>query len=211
MPEVVNPLPEHGIAYVKVARGKKPWRIKNREKFGALVRIKRESHEPVFSTPVSYRLEMLGFSYEQGGSALHVVRKPLYDTEFVAGVGDNYYMWETLLFATPMGMNMARTNQCKTELETNMIMSGELPVPNEFDLFALRSSMDPRIPLADRLAVYYGGTLRLQFAAGVIIWEGPLSMIPCGSLLEHKELRPPGRVKSSVVLDEPGMRIIQGD
>lgn len=153
------------------------------------------------SRPLTYRLLLLGTKFSSSGhssGALRESSQPLYDTEIIpAGFLDGKQLY---FFQRPMGQMFTfppeGNHWGKTEVETNMVVSNQLPQPQSFICRGFRAEMDIRAPLEDRLAVFHRGMLKFEHG-NKIIFQLPLSQIPCGSLLEHPEIKPPARVPAA--------------
>jgi hypothetical protein len=110
----------------------------------------------------------------------------LYDTEVLNPPG-SLIDRELHFFTRPFGMNMQNCTGDKTWLDTNMVISCQLPLPQVFHVVGIRLGMSLETPYVDRLRVYAHGVLRFIHGERIIL-DVPMSTVPCGSLFEFKNV-----------------------
>lgn len=121
--------------------------------------------------------ERLAVVAQPGASLNRKLRQPLYDTEtYPAAPPAGYAM---RLFVNPMGSNMTATAVQKTELHTNMQLSGQLAPPNRFWLAGFRVELEPACSYLSHLAVYPLAVFKFFFGANPWLTI-PLCQIPQG-------------------------------
>jgi len=100
---------------------------------------------------------------------LRPLKNPIYDTaRTTAGIPDDIEM-----FTVAVGQDG------KSYAETNMLMSGELPRPYEFDLWAFRVESDPGNSAKDWWTYRYATYFEWNFGGGKTWFRVPFSYIPC--------------------------------
>lgn len=115
---------------------------------------------------------------------LRMLREPLYDTEWcIKNSGFN----PVYLFMRPMGQPNMR-GDAKTEIDTNMLIAGQLPIPMQFDWHSWRTEFSPNVSID--LIRNFRFCSRLEFLFGDKVWFSvPLSFIPFAATVGVEELR----------------------
>lgn len=143
--------------------------------FGKKAKKKEEEPEPK---------PRLLFAVPTPAVYLRELRQPLYDTEWcVRGSGHN----PVHLFMRPMAQPNMR-GDTKTDIDTNMVMCGQLPTPIQFDWWTWRTEFSPNVSID--LIRNFRFCSRLDFQFGERIWFSvPLSYIPFSAFAGIEELR----------------------
>lgn len=110
------------------------------------------------------------------------LRNPIYDTEWVLPGGN-----PLRLFQGPMGQMNAR-GLVKTDLDTNLWLSGQLVSPVMFDWYQWRTEFSPNVPFEAVLNFRFAS--RLFFRFGERVWFSvPLSYVPFTAYRSAKEIK----------------------
>jgi len=112
------------------------------------------------------------------------LRQPLFDTEWVL---PESYRGPARLFCRPMGQ-CNDLNRAKTEVDTNLTMGGQLPVPTMFDFFRWRTEFSPDVPFEQVLGFRFASRLAFRFGPK-IWWSVPLSFVPSMAYRSIEELK----------------------